>query len=105
MRGGDADGPDFLAVLFRKSPDELVRTTMAHSVDAPRGDGRGAVATAQAFDLPSERRAILRPLLEQTGLFGMGRAIRPLPLRPVRIARTKAVSREKRQPKDTSEEF
>src|SRR6185503_11470464 len=78
--------PDFLAVLLRKSPDDLVPTTMAHSVDSPGGHGRHAVATAKAFDLPGERRAVLWPFLEQTGLFGMGRAVRSLPLRPIKLS-------------------
>src|SRR6266568_2600895 len=82
----DSYRPHFLAVLVRKSPDHLVTTAMAHSIDSPGGNRRGAIAAAKTFDLPGERRAILRPFLEQAGLFGMGRSVRSLPLRPIKLS-------------------
>jgi hypothetical protein len=74
--------PRFPCRPSRRAPKRSRRSAMAHSVDAARGNGRRAVATAKPFDLPGERRAVLRPFLEQPGLFGMGRAVRSLPLRP-----------------------
>jgi hypothetical protein len=32
---------------------------MAHSAEAPGGNGRGAVTTAKPFHLPGEKRTIL----------------------------------------------
>src|SRR5204863_7815651 len=85
-----------LAILLRKSPHNLIPTAMAHSVNAPLGNRRHAVASAKTFDLPSQSRAIFRPFLQQTGLFGMSRAVGSLPLRPVvGSERTRQKSRRK----------
>src|ERR1044071_2864944 len=85
MSRRDFHRPHLLSVFLGKRPNELVAAPIAHPVDASRGHGRRAVAATQALDLPCERGTSLWPLLEQTGFFGMSSALRPLPLRPIKL--------------------
>src|SRR5204863_9958687 len=69
---------------------------MAHAVNPPGSSGRYAVAATKAFGLPGQRRTTLRPLFDQASLFGMGGALRSLPLRPIERA-GRRVLRESRE--------
>ena len=60
-----------------------VAAAIAHAEDPPGGNGRSAVAAAESLDLPGERWAIFRPLLEEAAFPGDGVPVGALPLRPI----------------------
>src|SRR5437762_1797401 len=72
-----------LAVLLVQYPDDFVISPIGHPEDAARGDRRGAVPAAEPLGLPGERRAVLRPLLEEAFLLGDAVPVGALPLWPV----------------------
>src|SRR5262249_53888197 len=78
-----ARDPKFMAILFRKGPDDFVLTAIAHAEDAPSSNGRSAVAAAKSSDSPGKRWAVLRPFLKQASLLGNGVPVGALPLRPI----------------------
>ena len=84
---GEFHPPDLGAVLLRPRPEDLVLLVdLADSVEYAVDDCGCAVAAADARDLPSQRRAALRPLFEQARLRGRAVPIWPLPLWPIELA-------------------
>ena len=61
----ETGGPQFLAVRLGQGPNEFIVATIAEAVNSPGGNRGRAVAAADGLDLPGERWAVFRPLLEE----------------------------------------